>query len=164
MPTQIETRAQIYAQNQPYSRDSVSRRRETADHRREMLLAKLAVGMTAVSLLVPQVRESVMNLLHPQTEAQTAATLADIVKHNKSVLSVQPDPAHPGLDKVTYRFRVYHATDSNAAVDVAPNQSQNEAVYNLETYTDGAPVHIGDTISFDVSSQTGDIVPNPNAG
>jgi len=88
--------------------------------------------------------------------------LDGLLVHNPNIVDVSQDTAHPGLEKVTYRFTPSHNTLSDVYYAVSPNQDTTHAEPILEGYNGGNEItHNGNKISIDVDSHTGYIVPNP---
>lgn len=80
-----------------------------------------------------------------------------------NILDVSADPAHPGLERVTYTFSPGHNNISFLAAEVAPDQTRDHAYSDIESYNNGSDlVHYGDELTVDVDPSTGFVVPNPD--
>lgn len=108
----------------------------------------------------------------PQSTKDNGAEIADNPVHQEllalqkthpeNVISVVADPKHPGLDAVTYKFTPDHRTISDVSATIAPDQDWTHAMEKVQTYNGGTGItHLGDTVTVNVDTQTGFIVPNP---
>lgn len=94
---------------------------------------------------------------------QGVARLESFQTKHHNIISVAPDPKHPGLERVTYRFTPGHNTVSSLAAEVAPDQIRDHADADIEGYNgDSEVVQFGQEITVDVDPTTGFIVENPD--